>query len=307
MPGLEDMWSAGQPVAAQERPASGARMSPQKGPQSGNPPESSATQEEQAEFVALLNSMAMDNFYRTLAEQNLDSLPLLAAASKQGVLHKQLTHACVPDRVRTALYAVVQSLSLRDWVARHQPGARRPRHPKRETSLVFENGKLTDKKVGLVVRQTRASRCGAVWVNKRCEHRGDRDPGYQTPALLDKRVTRQNARKAWKVAGAAARWQGKFGALKLKTASGDAAEAPFNFDDCTLHVRSIEVEFETKEALLEIFSTLGDVLYAHWPSHHNVVSRDISERLLAVFRYVALREKHRIEENGAFSLSLCHL
>ena len=287
MPGLEEMWGGGAPQptpTTPERPASGARMSPQKQPQGGIPPqgspshcdgprpESTATQEEQAEFVALLNSMSLDSFYRTLAEQALDSLPLLIAASREGVLHKKLTHACVPDRVRTALYGVVQTHSVRQWDARHQPGARRPRRPKPETTLVFENGKLTEKSSGPVVRQTRASRCGAVWVNRRCEHLGDKDPGYSTPAVLDKRVTQRNARKAWKVAGTAARWQGKFGALKVKKESEEQTEAPFEFDDCTLHVRSIEREFENTDAVLEIFSAHGEVLY------------------------VALREKHGIEE-----------
>ena len=308
MPALEDMWANVDAEAGATPPKPSAqqnwrkvndrqaelRVSPKEVERQpmGSPvrrfdeptPETGSIPAEQMEFVHLLDKAGMDGYYRTLAEQGIDTLELLEQASKDGVLHQKLRHACVPGRVRDVLYEVVQIQALRSWDQRHQDGgSRKPRSRAEPAStMTMEGGKLTKqqkkKRSGPVVRQTRASRCGAVWTERRCEHLGDRDHGApQNPAVLDKQFTRSRALSRWQTGGTRAGMMQRLGgAFQLETPEQKRQEREqFNFNAHTLHVRQIPSpenlqgrtlhigglvgQMEQTECLTERFSAFGDV------------------------------------------------
>eukprot|EP01043_Picozoa_sp_COSAG02_P127286 COSAG02_NODE_64634_length_260_cov_0.627329_1_plen_67_part_01 len=66
----------------------------------------------------MLSTFQMIGYYRTLAEQGLDTLELLCQASRDGLLFKKLKQACVPDQVRDVLYGVVQNHLVSKWHGR---------------------------------------------------------------------------------------------------------------------------------------------------------------------------------------------
>lgn len=214
-------------------------------------PKSNSNGNDRDQFVDMLTSFQMVGYYRTLAEQGIDSLQQLCRASKDGLLFQKLKRACVPDRVREVLYDVVQTQSLRNWHNRR-------RNPKTGTTMVLKDGKLMKKRAdGPHVRQTRASRCGAVWRERRRGHLDNRGCGVTQSCSA--------------IMAGAEDSEVKLGCVvemeqALEQQEQETHTASFDFNGHTLHVRRIPIDLQDDVALEAIFAQYGEVVNIAMPS-----------------------------------------
>lgn len=215
-------------------------------------PASQAEDSEQAELVQMLASFQMIGYYRTLAEQGLDTLEMLCQASRDGLLFKKLRQACVPDQVRDTLYGVVQTHLLREWHGRHHKSKSAPK----AHSTKRKGGVLNSKTNQPVVRQTRASRCGAVWAGRWCKHFETRSNDGQYVRAPPLRDTDLIATPSSRVELQTPEQQKR---QNLQKQVEQEAERAFNAR--TLHVRRIPLGmFEEDAAIVELFSPYGQVV-----------------------------------------------
>ena len=178
------------------------------------------------------------------------------------MLSKKLTQACVPEQARGVLYNVVQSQLLQDWHDRQQ-------NP-RKAQKMLNSAKNRD---GPVVRQTRASRCGAVWTGRRCEHFDSRESDGHYLCTLSQAGNYQATRSGI--------------GLNSETGEGGGVQTPMqkkknkqstssDFSERTLHVRRIPPgDFEEEEAIRNIFAPYGQVVSVSLRPK----SSDIAQRL----------------------------